>query len=177
MYVCMDVCMYACMYACMDVCMYECMHAWNYALHYVRKCRKKWKVAEIENLPKLKGGGWNWNNFKKCLGVPPPKISRDREGVFFFFPWYPSPSKTQPKPSHPECLYIILFFFWCGGGVVARFFETLWTFFLYPLEIKQGYVVILWCAVHTEQTWPREKHTLTCKMHYLRTMVGIGLNM
>ena len=86
MYACMlYVCMYACMYACMDVCMYECMHAWNYALHYVRKCRKKWKVAEIENLPKLKGGGWNWNNFKKCLGVPPPKISRDREGVLYMY--------------------------------------------------------------------------------------------
>ena len=120
---------------------------------------------------------------KQCIGEPSPlPQSQSRSPIFwgfslFFFPWYPSPSKTQPKPSHPECLYIILFFFWFGGGVVARFFETLWTFFLYPLEIKEGYVVILWCAVHTEQTWPREKHTLTCKMHYLRTMVGIGLNM
>ena len=86
---------------------------------------------------------------KQCIGEPSPlPQSQSRSPIFwgfslFFFPWYPSPSKTQPKPSHPECLYIILFFFWFGGGVVARFFETLWTFFLYPLEIKEGYVVIL----------------------------------
>ena len=102
MYACMHACMYACMYACMDVCMYECMHAWNYALHYVRKCRKKWKVAEIENLPKLKGGGWNWNNFKKCLGVPPPKISRDRERVYFLQgPKWPLPNKNRGSSFHP----------------------------------------------------------------------------
>ena len=132
------------------------------AICYLPKKQKKQKNNALESL----------------LPFPNPKVGLPFFGGFrFFFPWYPSPSKTQPKPSHPECLYIILFFFWFGGGVVARFFETLWTFFLYPLEIKEGYVVILWCAVHTEQTWPREKHTLTCKMHYLRTMVGIGLNM
>ena len=80
MYVCMHACMHVCMHAWMYVCMYECMHAWNYALHYVRKCPKKWKVAEIENLPKLKGGGWNWNNFKKCLGVPPLKFQEVGRG-------------------------------------------------------------------------------------------------
>ena len=38
-----------------DVCMYVWMYAFmDYALHYVRK---KVKVAEIEILPKLKGGG------------------------------------------------------------------------------------------------------------------------
>ena len=41
---------------------------------------KQWKVAEIENLPKLKGGGWNWNNFKKCLGVPPLKFQEIGRG-------------------------------------------------------------------------------------------------
>ena len=88
------ICMYVCMHACMYVCMHVCMHAWMYVCMNVcmhgtmrsimsENVGKKWKVAEIENLPKLKGGGWNWNNFKKCLGVPPPKISRDREGVWF----------------------------------------------------------------------------------------------
>ena len=72
MHACMHVCMYACMYACTDVCMYECMHAWNYALHYVRKCRKKWKVAEIENLPKLKGGGVGTEIISRNVwGYPP----------------------------------------------------------------------------------------------------------
>ena len=87
------ICMYVCMHACMYVCMHVCMHAWMYVCMNVcmhgtmrsimsENVGKKWKVAEIENLPKLKGGGWNWNNFKKCLGVPPPKISTDREGVW-----------------------------------------------------------------------------------------------
>jgi hypothetical protein len=83
MYACMHVCMYACMYACMDVCMYECMHAWNYALHYVRKCRKKmnsswdWKPSKTE-----RGGVGTEIISRNVWGYPPPKISRDREGVW-----------------------------------------------------------------------------------------------
>ena len=71
MHACMHVCMHVCMHAWMYVCMYECMHAWNYALHYVRKCRKKWKVAEIENLPKLKGGVGTEIISRNVWGYPP----------------------------------------------------------------------------------------------------------
>ena len=106
-------CMYVCMHACMYVCMHVCMHAWMYVCMNVcmhgtmrsimsENVGKKWKVAEIENLPKLKGGGWNWNNFKKCLGVPPPKISRDREGVYFLQgPKWPLPNKNRGSSFHP----------------------------------------------------------------------------
>ena len=72
--------MYACMYACMDVCMYECMHAWNYALHYVRKCPKKMKSSWDWKPSKTERGGWN--RFQEMFGGTPPKISRDREGVW-----------------------------------------------------------------------------------------------
>ena len=86
------ICMYVCMHACMYVCMHVCMHAWMYVCMNVcmhgtmrsivsENVGKKWKVAEIENLPKLKGGGgWNWNNFKKCLGVPPLKFQEIGRG-------------------------------------------------------------------------------------------------
>ena len=63
---------------------------------------------------------------KQCIGEPSPlPPSPSKSPIFFcfffsvFFPWYPSPSKTQPKTSHPKCLYV--YFFWCGGKVAARF--------------------------------------------------------
>ena len=63
-----DLYMHVCMYACMHVCMHVCMHAWMYVCMNVcmhgtmrsimsENVGKKWKVAEIENLPKLKEGG------------------------------------------------------------------------------------------------------------------------
>ena len=133
------------------------------AICYLPKKQKKQKNNALESL----------------LPFPNPKVGLPFFGGFRFFfslGTHPLP-KLNPNQVIQNVCILYCFFFWFGGGVVARFFETLWTFFLYPLEIKEGYVVILWCAVHTEQTWPREKHTLTCKMHYLRTMVGIGLNM
>ena len=98
MYVCMHVCMHAWMYVCMNVCMHGTMRS-----IMSENVGKKWKVAEIENLPKLKGGGWNWNNFKKCLGVPPPKISRDREGVWCLQTnWYLGGTILYPRVNIPN---------------------------------------------------------------------------
>ena len=42
---------------------------------------EKWKVAEIENLPKLKGGGGTEIISRNVWGYPPLKL-RDREGVY-----------------------------------------------------------------------------------------------
>ena len=178
MYACMHVCMYACMYACLDVCMYECMHAWNYALHCVRKCRKKMKSSWDWKPSKTEGGGLELEIISRNVwGYPPLKFQEIGRGYSFFFPWYPSPSKIQPKPSHPECLYIILFFFlvWGRGGR-----QIFWDFVdLLPVSFGNkarlcGHTVM--CCSHRANLTQR-KHTLTCKMHYLRTMVGIGLNM
>ena len=61
------------------------------------------------------------NALESLLPFPHPQVSLPICFFCFrsFFPWYPSPSKTQPKTSHPKCLYV--YFFWCGGKVAARF--------------------------------------------------------
>ena len=65
------------------------------------------------------------NALESLLPFPHPQVSLPICFFFCFFcfrsffPWYPSPSKTQPKTSHPKCLYV--YFFWCGGKVAARF--------------------------------------------------------
>ena len=86
---------------------------------------------------------------KQCIGEPSPLPQSQSWSpifwgfsLFFFLGTHPLP-KLNPNQVIQNVCILYCFFFWFGGGVVARFFETLWTFFLYPLEIKEGYVVIL----------------------------------
>ena len=66
-------------------------------------------------------------NKKQCIGepspLPHPKVGLPKLCFFvfvFFFSWYSSPSKAQPKTSHPKCVYV--YSFWCGGELVCLFF-------------------------------------------------------
>ena len=87
MHACMHVCMYACMYACMDVCMYvwmyACMHGTMRSI-MSENVGKKWKVAEIENLPKLKGGVGTEIISRNVWGYPPLKFQEIGRGYIFF---------------------------------------------------------------------------------------------
>ena len=100
----------------------------------------------------------HWRAFSPS---PIPKLVSHFLGFFaFFFPWYPSPSKTQPKPSHPECLYIILFFFlvWGRGGR-----QIFWDFVdLLPVSFGNkgrlcGHTVM--CCSHRANLTQRKTHS------------------
>ena len=110
MHACMYVCMHVCMHAWMYVCMYECMHAWNYALHYVRKCWKKMKSSWDWKHSKTERGGLELKSFQEMFGGTPPKISRDREGVWF-------PHSHPPLPPTSSILRT-------AGGTCARWVSS-----------------------------------------------------
>ena len=85
---------------------------------------------------------------KQCIGEPSPLPPSPSKSPFFFFVFFfrffslvpiPFQNPTQNKSSK---MFVCLFFLvWGKGG--RQIFEILWVFFLHPLEIKQGYVVIL----------------------------------
>ena len=87
-----------------------------FLLHWLFHCEVKHLLSAI----------WQKNNaLESLLPFPHPKVGLPRLCCFVcffclccfspFFPCYP-PSKTQPKTSHPKCVYVYSF---CCGGEVA----------------------------------------------------------
>ena len=75
---------------------------------------------------------------KKCIGES-PKTLFFSSGFLVCFSWYPSPS-TQPKTSHPKCLYV--YSFWCGGD--------LWECTIL-LVVSEAFPSNKWCSCHRGQ--------------------------
>jgi hypothetical protein len=77
-------------------------------------------------------------NKNKCIGEA-PKTLFFSSGFLVCFSWYPSPS-TQPKTSHPKCLYV--YSFWCGGD--------LWECTIL-LVVSEAFPSNKWCSCHRGQ--------------------------
>ena len=111
MYACMHVCMYACMYACMDVCMYVWMYAcMELCAPLCPKMLEKMKSSWDWKHSKTERGGLELKSFQEMFGGTPPKISRDREGVWF-------PHSHPPLPPTSSILRT-------AGGTCARWVSS-----------------------------------------------------
>ena len=124
--------------------MYVCMHAWNYALHYVRKDLKSswdWKPSKTER------GGWNWNKFKKCFGVPPLKF-QEIGGGYVCMCVYVSIYLCMYVCMH-ICMYVCVCMVWYGIALHCTALHLYCIYCIYCIVLRciVLYCIVLYCTV------------------------------